>query len=218
MPQFFIILVTIVISKLQFSNIMFPFRMADKADEAVEIISKIIAEHKECTKTISELTSQLTKSKTKADEIEKKIESSLQKALQSEKSEFQRKLNEQEETYTNKIRALVQKSIEIREENERLKARIQLHSNETMQITILEQHNNLLTERVALIEGSLRESERAKQILENRMGESERGRSILEDRLGESERAKQILENRIISLENENKSLAERILRLENEA
>lgn len=141
--------------------------MADKGDEAVKIISNIIAEHKECTKTITELTSQLSKSETKANEIEKKIESSLQQALQSEKSEFLQKLNEQEETYTNKIRALVQKNIEIREDNERLKAKIKLHSNETMQMTVLEQHNNLLTERVALIEGCLRESENRIINLEN---------------------------------------------------
>lgn len=110
--------------------------MADKVDEAVTVISNFVTDHKKCSNELTELKDQLkqlsdSNNKNKhelelEEEVEKKIEAITLASLETQQkseSEFKRKLKETEEIYVNKIRALIQKSIEIREENEQLKTK-----------------------------------------------------------------------------------------------
>lgn len=159
--------------------------MADKGDDAIKIITNLLAEHKECNKEITELKDQLrhlTDSKNKREmELEKKIEAIAHVTQQKTESEYKRKMKDTEKIYIKNARTLIQTSIEIKEENEQLKTRLKVRHNETMQIAILEQHNNLLTERIALIEKRMDETER--DILDDCVASLKNENKILEDRI-----------------------------------
>lgn len=213
---------------LQFKStnpqILFTGRMAHEVDEAVIVISNFVADHKECKKELTKLEDQLkqltdSNNKNKHDMelyIEKKIETitSLETQQKSE-SDYKRKLKETEKMYIDKIRALIQQNIQIKEENEQLRTKLKMHHNETLQITTLEQQNNLLTERIALIEKCMDESERKKEISADCIASLKNENEMLVDRVVSLESEKKLLDDRITSLENENKMLENRVISLE---